>query len=105
MRLSSILRGPRCARAPEDDVITRMNGRSACGSISTSTPLAIAVVMSQSKPDIMVKSASAAPCTVIGLTRLSTKAAGITPRVFISCSIQAVATPPLAASSTNTRSR
>src|SRR5262249_21742736 len=31
------------------------------------------------------------------------KAAGMTPRDFISCSIQAGATPPLAASSTNTR--
>ena len=35
--------------------------------------------------------------------RLSTSAAGITPRDAISCSIQAVATPPFAASSTRMR--
>ena len=59
--------------------------------------------MSQSKPEIMVKSASATPCAMIGLTAFSTSAAGITPRACISYSIQAVATPPLAASSTSTR--
>ena len=36
--------------------------------------------MSRSKPEIMVKSASAAPWTMIGLARLRTRAAGITPR-------------------------
>ena len=80
-----------------------MNGRSAVGSTSTMAPFGIACVMSRSKPEIMVKSASAAPCTMIGLTAFSTSAAGTTPRAFISCSIQAVATPPLAASSTSTR--
>jgi hypothetical protein len=53
--------------------------------------------------EIMVKSASAAPWTMIGLTVLSTKAAGTAPRACISFSIHAVATPPLAASSTSTR--
>src|ERR1700736_2966658 len=81
---------------------TRIDGRSP-GSTSTIAPSGIAAVMSTSKPEIMVKSASAAPCTMIGLTALSTRAAGITPRAVISCSIQAVATPPLAASSTSTR--
>jgi hypothetical protein len=65
--------------------------------------LGIAPVMSASKPEIMVKSASAAPCAMIGLTALSTSAAGTMPRDFISYSIQAVATPPFAASSTSTR--
>src|SRR6266516_769325 len=72
-----------------------MNGRSPVGSTSTNAPLGIACVMSTSKPEIMVKSASAAPWTMIGLTALSTSAAGMMPRAFISCSIQAVATPPL----------
>ena len=49
---------------------TLMNGRAAVGSTSTSAPFGIALVISTSKPDIMVKSASAAPCTMIGLTRL-----------------------------------
>ncbi len=81
----------------------RRQGRSASGSTSTSAPSGTAAVMSTSKPDIMVKSASAAPCTMIGFTVLSTSAAGITPRAAISCSIQAVATPPFAASSTRIR--
>ena len=85
------------------DYSRRMNGRSAVGSTSTIAPFGIACVISISNPEIMVKSASAAPCTMIGLTAFKTKAAGTTPRAFISCSIHAVATPPLAASSTSTR--
>ena len=64
-----------------------MNGRSPVGSTSTIAPFAIAWVMSKSKPEIMVKSANAAPCTMIGLTVFKTSAAGTTPRAFISCSI------------------
>ena len=59
-----------------------MQGRSAVGSTSTCAPLAIASVMSTSKPEIIVKSASAAPCTMIGLTAFNTRAAGITPRAY-----------------------
>src|SRR5262249_6303006 len=94
---------PNCARAKARRQSTRMHGRCAVGSTSTMAPLAIACVMSRSKPEIMVKPASAAPCTMIGLTALSTSAAGMTPRAVIALSIQAVATPPLAASSTSTR--
>src|SRR5207302_8869439 len=43
---------------------TRIDGRSP-GSTSTRAPSGIAAVMSTSKPEIMVKSASAAPCTMI----------------------------------------
>src|SRR5262245_40461088 len=44
-----------------------MNGCPPVGSTSTMTPFAIACVISRSKPEIMVKSANAAPCTMIGL--------------------------------------
>src|SRR5215475_11227054 len=90
-------------RAYAPDRAIRMNGRSPVGSTSTHAPFGIACVMSKSKPEIMVKSAKAAPCTMIGLTAFKTSAAGTTPRAFISCSIHAVATPPLAALSTSTR--
>src|SRR5262249_61181447 len=49
------------------DRAIRMNGRSPVGSTSTKAPFGITCVMSKSKPEIMVKSASAAPCTMIGL--------------------------------------
>ena len=55
-----------------------MNGRSPVGSTSTNAPFGIACVMSKSKPEIMQKSASAAPCTMIGLAAFKTKAAGVT---------------------------
>ena len=83
---------------------SRSTGGSASGSTSTSAPSGTACVISIAKPDIMVKSASAAPCTMIGLTVFSTSAAGDDRRApAISCSIQAVATPPFAASSTRMR--
>src|SRR6516225_1499232 len=54
-----------------------MNGRSPVGSTSTMAPFAMACVISRSKPEIMVKSANAAPCTMIGLTAFKTSAADI----------------------------
>src|SRR5262249_5180122 len=45
-------------------------------STSTMAPLEIAGVMSRSKPEIMVQSAKAAPCTMIGSTAFKTSAAG-----------------------------
>src|SRR5215472_9123655 len=39
-------------------------------------PFEVARVMSRSKPEIMVQSAKAAPCTMIGLTAFKTSAAG-----------------------------
>ena len=60
----------------------RMKGRSAVGSISTVAPLGMAPRYRQSKPEIIVKSASAAPCTMIGLTVLRTSAAGHNPTRF-----------------------
>jgi len=53
-------------------------------------------VTSLSKRSTIVTPPKAAPCARIGLTRLNTSAKGTMPRVFISCSIQAVATPPFA---------
>ena len=67
-----------------------MKGRPAVGSTSTNEPFGIACVISRSKPEITAKPASAAPWTMIGLTVFKTKAAGTTPRTFISCSIHAV---------------
>src|SRR5262249_379082 len=45
-------------------------------STSTMAPFEIARVMSRSKPEIMVQSAKAAPCTMIGSTAFKTSAAG-----------------------------
>src|SRR6516225_199489 len=42
-----------------------MNGRSPVGSTSTMAPFAMACMISRSKPEIMVKSANAAPCHLV----------------------------------------
>ena len=65
------------------------------GFTSTSLPLGMAAVISSSNPARIGKSASAAPCTIMGFTQLNTSASGIMPRDVISLSIQAEATPPL----------
>src|SRR5688572_6238859 len=69
-------------------------------SMETKAPCGTCAVMSPSKPASSVSSAKAAPCTRMGFTLLNTSARGTMPRAAISRSIQALATPPLAVSST-----
>src|SRR4030095_14006218 len=70
------------------------------GSRARRAPFGTRAVMSPSKPASRGMSPKAAPCARIGFTLLNTSASGTTPREAISCSIQALATPPLALSST-----
>ena len=72
------------------------------GSTVTWSPLRIASVMSTSKRSMKASSANAAPWAMMGLPMLSSNAAGLMPRLFISRSIHEVATPPLAVCSTST---
>jgi hypothetical protein len=83
----------RAGRSPSDTKLgalsgaaqlSRIRGRSPPGSISISAPFGIAWVMSSLKPEIRVMPASAAPWTMIGLTLLSTNAAGTIFRAAIS---------------------